>query len=300
MAGYNLHNIFCYLTNNPNFLSTIVETKENIQKKTKKKNSLMADMVTEYITLSPYDSQNYSSFPTNVKNLLTPEYMRYGIVTSMDKNLKPVNVSFLVSINILLRPDIYKNNISDHIKNLTLLENFIAHKIERNSYQIDKTKNTKKVKILNKELKNSMLDGKISPEIIQCIVNILEINLLIFDFKRDETIFYWCRGHKYPYLNLFKNIYCMAMIDNVYEPIMPPNNNISSEQQYKLYTLILENNNNIKYHNEIVLSVPALLYIDTWNISLESYNNIIEKYFMKNNHDLTTRYSEFIKYENKK
>lgn len=37
MTNINLHSIFCYLTNNENFLSTIIETNNNVTKKKKTK-----------------------------------------------------------------------------------------------------------------------------------------------------------------------------------------------------------------------------------------------------------------------
>lgn len=299
MGTTNLHNIFCYLTGDPNFLSTIVETKDIPQKKKIKKNkcSLMTDMVTEYVNLSPYETQGYSLFPAKVKPFLNPDYMRYGIINSIDKDLKPVNVSFLVSLNILLRPDIYKSNISDHNKNLSLLESFIRHKIGCNSYQIDKIKNTKKMKLMNKELCDNLADGKITSTIIQCIINIFEINLLVFDFRKNEIYFYWAKGHKYPYVNLFKNIYCMSVLDNGYEPIMAPNNSITREQQWKIYATILNNINDIKSSPDIVFGLPSLIAINVWNISYESYMNIIEKYFIKTNIDVYKNYNELLEYE---
>lgn len=284
----NLHTILCHLVSDDNFLSTIVEKDQNVNcdtKQTKKnKFNLMADMVTEYIPLSPYEIQAYASFPSKVKSFLSPDYSRCGIKNIMEKNLTAINISFLSSFNMLLRPDLYRNNIEDHIKNLNLLETFVIQKIERN-YQIDKIKNTKKIKEFNKGLIKNLSEGKISHNLINFIINIFEINLLIFDFTKMDIYFYWTYGYKYPYLNLFKDLYCMALIHGNYEPIMSLNKNISREQIQKMYTKILTNPKDIICMPEIKLSVLSILLIGTWDISTSQYNNILQNFFNKEKFD---------------
>ena len=283
MTTINLHNIFCHLTGDENFLSTIIETdtKEIEQKKNKKKGfSLMENMVPEYIPLSPYEKQHYAMFPHKIKSFLTPDYVRMGVKNTMEKNLSVINISFLNSLNMLIRPDIYKSNIDEHIKNLGLLETYICHKIQRN-FQIDKVKNTKKVQANNKELTKNLADGKISHELIQYIVNIFEINLLVFDLTKMDIFLYWTKGYKYPFFNTFKNIYCMSYVQGNYEPIMAQNNIIMEEQKRKIYTQILTNLSEIKCMPEINLALHTLLYISTWDIDCESYNNILDLFFNK-------------------
>ena len=302
MGTINLHNIFCHLTGDQNFLSTIIETSDKIvPKKKSKKNkfNLMSNMVTEYIPLSPYETQGFSLFPSQFKPYLTPEYVRYGIKNVVEKDLKPINVSFLISLNILLRPDIYKTNLDEQSRNLSALETFISHKIQRN-YQIDKTKNTKKVQMANKEIIVNLSEGKITPIVIQNIVNIFEINLLIFDFRNVEINFYWTKGHKHPYLNFFKNIYCMSYIDGNYEPLMTPNNSLSKEQKEKVYMQILADINDIKCSGDINLFLPSLSVINTWNMPNDIYLLVLEKYFIKDSKNILNLYDEFISFEKNK
>jgi hypothetical protein len=283
MTPINLHNIFCHLIGDDNFLSTIIETntKEIEQKKNKKKGfNLMANMVPEYIPLSPYEVQHYAMFPHKVKSFLTPDYVRMGVKNTMEKNLTVINISFLNSLNMLIRPDMYKLNIDEHIKNLGLLENFLCHTIQRN-YQIDKIKNTKKIQATNKELIKNLIDGKISHELIQCVVNIFEINLLVFDLTKMDVLLYWTKGYKYPYFNLFKNMYCMSYVQGNYEPIMMHDNTITEEQKRKIYIQILTNLTEIKCLPQINLALHSLVYIDTWNIDYESYTKILDMFFNK-------------------
>ncbi|XWV26235.1 hypothetical protein QJ857_gp0841 [Tupanvirus soda lake] len=279
----NLHSIFCHLAEDENFLSTIIETdtKDIEQKKNKQKGfNLMASMITEYVPLVPYELENYTMFPFKVKSFLTPDYVRMGVKNTTERNMSVVNISFLNSLNMLMRPDLYKMTFDDHIKNLNLLESYLCHTIQRN-YQIDKVKNTKKVQAANKLLIKNLVEGKISHELIQYIVNIFEINLLVFDLTKMEILLYWTKGNKYPYFNPFKNIYCMAYVQGNYEPIMTNNNFITDDQKKKIYLQILTNVEDIKCIPDINLAVHTLFYISSWDIDTESFNKIVDTYFKK-------------------
>ena len=119
MKEINLHNIFRYLVSDDQFLSTIIEiNSKKLPKKNKTKFNLMANMVTEYTTLSLDETQNYSLFPQIVKSFLTPDYIRLGIKNVIEKDLAIVNISFLNSLNLLLRPELYRSNIDEQLKNL--------------------------------------------------------------------------------------------------------------------------------------------------------------------------------------
>lgn len=302
MTDINLHTIFCHLTGDDNFLSIVIETDNDNNKKKKnkkKKFNLMETMVTEYKPLAPYEVQNYIMFPHKVKLFLTPDYIRYGIKNVMEKDTGIVNISFLNSLNMLIRPDIYKLNIEDHFRNFNLLEGFICHKIERN-FQIDKTKRTKKIQAINKELIKNLLEGKISHELIQSIINIFEINLLIFDLTKMDIYFYWTRGTKYPYINLFKNVYCMAYVQGNYEPIMTDNNTIPEEQKRKIYIQIFRNISDIKCFPNISLALHTLVYINSWDIDLTTFIKIIEIFSNEGSKkSISDLYNDLIKLEKK-
>lgn len=296
MTNINLKHIFCHLADDENFLSTIIETKtKDIEKKKNRKGfNLMANMVSEYITLSPYEEQKYTMFPPKVKFYLTPNYVRYGVKNTIEKNFNIVNISFLNSFNMLIRPDIYKSNIEEHIKNLGLLEEYLCHTIQSN-YQIDKIKNTKKMQTINKELVKSLREGRISHELIQSIINIYEINLLVFDLTKMEILLYWTKGVKYPYFNPFKNIYCMSYVQGNYEPIMTSNNSITEEQKRKIYSKILSNLTEIKSFPEIKISLHTLIYISTWDIDGDTYIKIADTFFGKRTFNLNETIKTFEK-----
>ncbi len=281
MTTINLHQIFRYLTKDDELLSVVVNNKPKnaVPKKNKKVQiNMMSSMIIEYVPLAPYETQTYASFPQTIKNFLTPNHVRYGIKNIIEKNMINTNISFLSSLNILLRPDIYQLSTDDQIKNLSLLEEFIKHRISRN-YQIDKVvKNTRKIQIINKESIKNMTEGKITHDLIQFVVNIFEINLLVFDFITYDVSLYWTYGSKNPNLNVFKNICCMSYVQGNYEPIFTKNNSIAAKDLHLLYTKILTDST-IKCIKEIELAPHTFIAIDTWDIPHESFFNIVETYF---------------------
>lgn len=280
MAEITLHKIFQVLVNDNNFLTNIIEIENKKEDNKKNTINLISNIVTEYMPLVPYDTQEYSFFPTKIKKLLSPNYIRFGIKNITEKNLNIVNISFLNSLNILLRPDMYKANIDVQLKNITLLENFIVHKFQRN-YNIDKIKNTKKVKLINEDMIKRLTEGKISHDIIQKIVNIFEINLLILDFNKSEFQFYWTCGIKYPYLNLFKDVYCMSFIQGNYEPIFIPDNKNKEIEMQNIYIFILSKIKHIKTIEPVSLFVTSLDLINSWQLDNKTYVKIFKKFFME-------------------
>jgi len=281
-TAINLHNIFRYLINDDKFLLTIIDT--NISKLEEKKKTLkynlMDNMVSEYVSLLPYDKQKYNLFPYNMKLLLNDKYERLGIKNTLERNMNIINISFLNSLNILLRPELKNADLDEQVKSLLLLESYISHTISRN-YKIDKIKNIKRFQLINKELVKNMIDGKISHDLINNIINIFEINLVVFDLSKNETYLYWTRGTKYPYFNVFKDIYFMTYIQGNYEPIIP-NIELTINDKHNVYATLLTNISEIKIGPEFKLSSFSLLYINTWLISTTSYLKIIEKFYGKN------------------
>ena len=144
-----------------------------------------------------------------------------------------------------------------------------------------KLKNTKKFKEINRELIKNLSQGKISHDLIQYVVNIFEINLLVFDFAKMDILLYWLKGTKYPYLNLFKDIFCMSYIHGNYEPITCLKTSIPEEQKRKIYIYILTNTDSIKAEPEIKLSAQGFLYLLSWNLPVDTTKQIYDKFFPK-------------------
>jgi len=89
MTEINLYSIFSHLTGDETFLSRVIEINQGeIQKKKSlKPNSfnLMANMVTDYFPLAPYETQSYTTFPSKIKQFFSPDYVRFGIKNVIEK-----------------------------------------------------------------------------------------------------------------------------------------------------------------------------------------------------------------------
>ncbi|MEM0354098.1 MAG: hypothetical protein QXW79_00815 [Thermoplasmata archaeon] len=295
MSRLGLHHIFRYLVNDNTFLSTTIDENnlentslhleycsQNNHEYSKEKNTghkIMANMVVEYFPLVPYEVQEYEYFPPKLKSILPPIYIRYGIKNIIERNLNTVNISFLSSLNILLRPELCNLSLEDHTKNFLLLESFLVHKFQRN-YHVDKIKNTKKMQEFNKQLIRDLQEGKISHELIRRIINVFEINLLVFDLTKMEIYLYWSGGYMFPYFNFFKDIYCMSFVQGNYEPILATSK-VTNEIKRNIYIQILTNIKEIKCIPEMNLGVHSLVLLSTWDIPCDVYIEILRKFFVK-------------------
>lgn len=274
----DLHTIFRHLVDDDNFLLTIRLHDDVIkQKKPQRqpKNNLMNNVITQYEILPPGEMRTYDTFPKMMQNILIPKFIRYGIHDTFDRDREFINISFLNSLSILLRFETYNYNSDDRNKNYLSLEDLICNHIKQNS-QIDKVKNTKKVQKVNQAIVNNIKKGIIEPDVIQYIVNIFEINLIIFDIVNSQTIFYWAKGIKYPYLNPFKEIYFMVQTERNYEPLRPTTALDTNERIY-IYGLIFANLDTIKYYSDLKIALHTLTYINTWNIPCDAYMKILSK-----------------------
>lgn len=280
MDKIDLQTIFGYLVNDHHFLTTVIEPENTLEKQKQasvNKSKLMIEIVSDYVPLSPGDTQTYAALPDMMKPYLSPDFVRLGI-RSMGETTDTVaiNISFLHALNILLRPELCKS--TDSARDLSLLEYFISHKIQRN-FQIDKVKNTTKIQQQNKEHIKNLSRGKITPPIIQYVVNIFEINILVFDLTQSEVHLYWTHGYKYPYLNLFKKIHCMVFVQGNYEPVTILDQIVSLEQMQKNYIQILLHMDNIICIHPPMLNINMLLYFNTWPVHEEYYIAILEKFY---------------------
>lgn len=276
MTDINLHKIFRILINNDDFLITKIEKNDTQKTKKKKGMNLVTDIIAEYKNLLPYESQPCISFTPKMRQFIMPDFIRFGIKCDLEKDLSLVNISFLNSLNMLLRPDLRTLNIDIHIEAYVSLEAFISHKLQRN-YQINKTKNTQKVKQANKKLIENIANGQITHNIIGYITNVFEINLLIFDFNDNSIRLYWTNDTLYSHLNLFKNILCMSLIKEYYEPIIY-SGKISNDFNQQIYKKIFANINDVIFYPELSISFLDLIYIDTWNIENKTFLHLIDAY----------------------
>jgi hypothetical protein len=325
----SLHNIINYLLPN-NVITKPLQNNDvsNIDNKNNKPNvnnilNTIPNVITHYTMLPLNDTQIYDFFPEIVKKILVSGYYRYGIKTTMQGQMHPINISFLNSINFLIHSTTI-NNIDEQFILYNKLENLICYKINkaftakgksgRNKKmdtkniqqrqtntivnepnngtkniqhpQINTTINvpnnndnnqpvidTAKIKLRkksNKKIAESLIkkikDGKIDDDVIQFIVNLFQINLLIFKFN-DKTIDFFGPFIEYfDYLNPLRPLFLLSYCDNVYEPILisgDKNNNI-------IYNNIFVNHKLINFH------CPKKIHI----VFIEMFNNLDSKDFM--------------------
>jgi hypothetical protein len=162
---------------------------------------------------------NYSiNFPTKFKNILTDKFYRYGVtVNDCEKN----NISFWSSIMTLIDKNFIIPYSSDELE---LINQF---KLQL----IDKFSKSKLSSLIKNVDKNSLRDRfRLEQDIytIQYIVDILDINILIFDFK---TLDINCVYHE-EIMNPYKKTILLAKFEKNWEPILMTKNNNDSDRLF--------------------------------------------------------------------
>lgn len=214
---------------------------------------------------------NYSiTWPEQFKNLFTDKFYRYGVtINDSDNN----NISFWASIVTLLYDEFIISYTDDEI---TIINNF-------KSQILDKYNSKNLSSFIKKLDKNDFRERfKLCPDnnVLQYIVDILNINLLIFDFK-DNTI-----KAVYPdeIMNPWKTILLLSNHDNLWEPIMLNNSKGETQRLFDHNNIIIKK----------ILYTPDLIkyYSEdkTFNISTD-INFIIENENSKiNNVSISDKY----------
>lgn len=260
----DLHKIFQYLLEDDEFL-TITEITNN---QSERKGNTLIDIITDSKRLDPGAIENYDDFPEQIKKYLDSKYKRHGIMPVIEKDGRIVNVSFLVSLNLLLRPDLQDKEVD-----IDGLESYISHSILSNC-QIDKIKNTCKVKAKNKDLEAIFASGNLTDEVITRIVNILEINLVIFNVDTGINRVYWSHSTKYNFINLFRRFYVMCHVQGDYEPII----NEDPFDCKHVYAQILADYGSFEFIPNLQLAYHSIAYLNTWNISVPDWLAIINQF----------------------
>lgn len=150
---------------------------------------------------------NYSdNFPDKFKELLTEKFYKYGVlVYDNEKN----NISFWSSILTLIDKNFIIPYNNDELELITTFKNQLIEKYA-------KSKLTQFVKDLDKsDLRERF---KLEPDIfvLQYIVDVLDINILIWDFVSENIFTVY---HK-DLMNPWKQTLMLAKYNNFWEPIM--------------------------------------------------------------------------------
>jgi hypothetical protein len=150
---------------------------------------------------------NYSTnFPDKFKNILQGKFYRYGVTTcDHDSN----NISFWTSLLTIIDKNFVIPYMSDE---LSLVNNF-------KNQLVDKYSKSKLSSFLKSLDKNDLRERfKLEPDIyvLQFIVDVLDINILIFNF---EDLNINAVYHK-DIMNPWKQTILLSKYKNIWEPIM--------------------------------------------------------------------------------
>ena len=176
-----------------------------------------------------------TTWPDKFKQLFTDKFYRYGVSVNDSENN---NISFWASIITLLYDEFI---ISYTEEETTIINNF-------KSQIIDKYSHKKLSNYIKKLDKNDFRERfRLCPDnnILQYVADILDINLLIFDFK-DQTI-----KSVYPeeIMNPWKQILLLSKYDNLWEPIMLNNSKGETQRLFDYNNQIIKK---ILYTNELI------------------------------------------------
>jgi hypothetical protein len=150
---------------------------------------------------------NYSTnFPNKFKNLLNEKFYRYGISIYDNENN---NISFWSSLLTIIDKNFiipYEYDELDLINNfkIQLIDKYSKNLLDPILKKIDKT-----------ELRNKF-KTEINIYILQYVVDILDINMFIFDFEKENI--YSVYHNKV--MNPLKQTILLATYQNYWEPIM--------------------------------------------------------------------------------
>jgi len=167
------------------------------------------DLILKYLTKEKNifiteKHKNNNNFLNKFESILTSDYYRYGVSTFDDKKN---NISFWASLLTLLNDDYILNS-----DDFSLISEYKNSLIDSHSKKISS--------FLKKYEKNDFREYfKLNPDIIiiQYVVDILNINIIIFDLFENENIY---AVYKNDVLNPNNDTIILANYQNYWEPIM--------------------------------------------------------------------------------
>src|SRR5690625_1034905 len=102
----SLHRIFQTLVDDESFLTVVIEGKDKPEKK--KVNGMINRRRSQSNALQPGSEQSYNQLDPFIKRIINrrSSYKKIGIPNSMERDLNNINVSFLMSLNLIIREDL--------------------------------------------------------------------------------------------------------------------------------------------------------------------------------------------------
>lgn len=205
---------------------------------------------------------NYSTnFPNKFKNIFGDKFYRFGVtVNDKDNN----NISFWSSLLTLINKNFLIPYDNDEINTINQFKNELLDKITSN----------KKNKVDKQELRERI---KLNPDvsIFQFIVDILDINFIIFDFVSEEILCVYPNA----VINPFKQTLLFSKYNELWEPIMVTKNKSKTQRLFSYNDNIIKkllNECDIKYFGE-----PKFEKSFVFNNDINSFINKEKNNFQK-------------------
>ena len=223
-------------------------------------------------------NSNNNNFPDKFKNVIGSNFFRYGITIYDKENL---NISFWTSLLTILNKNNFKLYIENEFELINKLKNDLINEYNLSSLSY----------LLKDISKNNIRERfQLSPDeiVLQYIVDILDINIIIFDFKNENINVLYTSN----IMNPWKQILLFANYDNYWEPIFldklnssnPKENNIDYTFNYN--TLAIKNllmNTSITYYK----FNKTFSYINNMNDIIKIENNKTEPITIQINNTIT-------------
>ena len=213
-----------------------------------------------------------TSWPDKFKQLFTDKFYRYGVTVHDNDNN---NISFWSSIITLLHDEFI---ISYTEEETSIINNF-------RSQLIDKYNHKNLSNFIKKLDKNDFRERfRLEPDnnVLQYVVDTLNINLLIFDFK-DQII---STIYADEIMNPWKQILILSKYNNLWEPIMLNNNKGDTQRLFDYNNPIIKK---ILYTPELIIynSIDKIFSITTdINYVIEHENSKINNVTISDKYDL--------------
>lgn len=223
------------------------------------------ELILKYLTkeknifITEKHNNNYNFF-NKFKSILTNEFYRYGVLT-FDKNKN--NISFWTSLLTLLNDD-YLTNSDD----LSLITEYKNNLLDNHSKKISN--------FLKKYDKNDFREYfKLNPDIIiiQYVVDILNINIIIFNFNQELEEIYTV--YKTDVMNPNIDTILLANHQNYWEPIIKNNKKKFNYSEDDDTIKNILKNNILYYSQENVDKTFSYSLTTNEKIKKKSSNNLI-------------------------
>ena len=203
---------------------------------------------TKHIFITDKGANNFN-FPEKFKDLFNGEsFYRYGVTINDTNNM---NISFWTSLLTLINKDFmipYNNDENQMITEFktNLLEQYKVSKLSQFIKKTDKIEMREKLKITPDHI------------ILQYIVDVLDINFIIFDFKIEECNVVYHSDIMNPYNRTF----LFAKYENNWEPVMLGTKKIFDYNDMILKQVLNQSGTNLPKYYDMPNTKKEFMYID--------------------------------------